>query len=75
MFDGLHGATLPTSFTLNFARNVLRGSIDRTGTAGAVVRMDTDGHRPESAEVASVPGSAWRRRTSSGSCPHRAVTA
>jgi len=62
-FDNLHGATVPTSLALDFATDVLRAGAYVTGAAGATVRIDVYGslgNLLESAQVATVPVSAWK---------------
>jgi hypothetical protein len=62
-FDSLHGATVPTSFAFDFATDVLRMGAYVTGAAAATVRIDVYGslgNLLESAQVATVPVSAWK---------------
>jgi len=61
-FDGLSGATVLTSFTLDFGADMLRAGAYVTGAAGAMVQMDVYdalGGLLESTQVATVPVASW----------------
>jgi hypothetical protein len=61
-FDNIHGGTVPTSITLDFGSNMLVVGAYVTGAAGATVSMsayDASGGLLESAQVNTVPVSAW----------------
>jgi hypothetical protein len=63
LFDNIHGATVPVSFTLDFSSDVLRAGAYVTGAAGSTVRIDVYGalgNLLESAQVATVPVAAWK---------------
>lgn len=61
-FDNLNGATVPTSFTLDFGSDMLRAGAYVTGAAGTTVRIDAYGafgNLLESAQVSTVAVTAW----------------
>ena len=61
-FDNLNGATVPTSFTLDFGADMLRAGAYVTGAAGSTVRIDAYGalgNLLESAQVATVAVTSW----------------
>jgi len=61
-FDNLNGATVPTSFTLDFGSDMLRAGAYVTGAAGSTVQIDVYGvlgNLLESALISTVPVASW----------------
>jgi hypothetical protein len=61
-FDNLNGATVPTSFSLEFGSDMLRAGAYVTGAAGSTVQIDVYGalgNLLESAQVSTVAVAAW----------------
>lgn len=61
-FDNLSGATVPTSFTLDFGSDMLRAGAYVTGAAGSTVKIDVYGvlgNLLESATISTVPVASW----------------